>query len=60
MTTKVTTLHRSPSPASAEPAVTAEPSRPDPEVPARAKRRTFTARYKQQILAEYDAAPDGE
>jgi transposase-like protein len=34
--------------------------RPDPEVPARARRRTFTARYKQEILAAYDAAPDGE
>jgi transposase-like protein len=28
---------------------------PDPEVPARATRRTYTARYKAQILAEYDA-----
>jgi transposase-like protein len=34
--------------------------RPDPEVPARARRRTFTAQYKQEILAVYDAAPDGE
>jgi transposase-like protein len=33
---------------------------PDPEVPARARRRTFTAAYKQEILAAYDAAPDGE
>jgi transposase-like protein len=33
--------------------------RPDPEVPERAKRRTFTARYKLEILAEYDAAADG-
>jgi transposase-like protein len=38
----------------------AEPARPDPEVPARAKRRTFTAQYKLDIVAEYDAAPDGE
>jgi len=38
----------------------AEPARPDPEVPARAKRRTFTAQYKLEIVAEYDAAPDGE
>jgi hypothetical protein len=29
---------------------------PDPEVPARARRRTFTAQYKQEILAAYDAA----
>jgi hypothetical protein len=34
--------------------------RPDPEVPKRARRRTFTAAYKQEILAAYDAAPDGE
>ena len=33
--------------------------RPDPEVPERAKRRTFTARYKLDIVAEYDAAPEG-
>lgn len=34
--------------------------RPGPKVPARARRRTFTAQYKLDILAEYDAAPDGE
>ena len=34
--------------------------RPDPEVPKRARRRTFTAKYKAEILAAYDAAPDGE
>lgn len=28
---------------------------PDPEVPPRASRRTYTARYKAQILLEYDA-----
>jgi len=33
--------------------------RPDPEVPERAKRRRFTAKYKLEILAEYDAAPEG-
>jgi transposase len=32
----------------------------DPEVPQRARRRTFTATYKLKVLAEYDAAPDGE
>jgi transposase-like protein len=36
------------------------PPRPDPEVPERARRRTFTAKYKQEILAAYDAAADGE
>ena len=34
--------------------------RSDPEVPERARRRTFTATYKLEILAAYDAAPDGE
>jgi len=32
------------------------PTRPDPEVVADAKRRTFTAEYKQRILTEADAA----
>jgi transposase len=32
------------------------PPRPDPEVVAGAKRRAFTAEYKQRILAEADAA----
>ena len=36
------------------------PRRPDPEVPERARRRTFTAKYKLEILAAYDAAADGE
>jgi len=34
--------------------------RPNPEVPERARRRRFTAKYKLEILAAYDAAPDGE
>jgi transposase len=34
--------------------------RPDPEVPGRARRRTFTAAYKQEILTAYDAAGPGE
>ena len=34
--------------------------RPDPEGPERARRRTFTAKYKLEILAAYDAAGDGE
>lgn len=29
---------------------------PDPEVPARATRRTYTAAYKARVLAEYEAA----
>ena len=32
------------------------PPRPDPEVVAEAKRRAFTAEFKQRILAEADAA----
>ena len=32
----------------------------DPEVPERARRRTFTAQYKLDILAAYDAAGPGE
>jgi transposase-like protein len=36
------------------------PPRPDPEVVADAKRRTFTAEYKQRILAEADAAEPGD
>lgn len=28
---------------------------PDPQVPARAQRRTYTARYKAKVLAEYEA-----
>src|ERR1700739_3405997 len=34
--------------------------RGDPEVPEKARRRTFTAKYKLEILAAYDAAPAGE
>ncbi len=34
--------------------------RPDPEVPERARRRTFTAQYKLDVLKAYDAAPPGE
>ena len=29
---------------------------PDPEVPERAKRRTYTAKYKRDVLVEYEAA----
>jgi transposase len=33
--------------------------RSDPEVPAKAKRRTFTAAFKAKVLAEYEEAPQG-
>lgn len=29
---------------------------PDPQVPQRAKRRTYTAKYKRDVLAEYEAS----
>ncbi len=32
----------------------------DPQVPERARRRSFTAAYKLQVLAEYDAAGPGD
>ena len=34
--------------------------RPDPEVPEKARRRRFTAQYKLDVVAEYDAAPAGQ
>jgi transposase-like protein len=37
-----------------------ERGRPDPEVPERARRRRFTAQYKLDVVAEYDAAVPGE
>src|SRR6476661_3505133 len=37
-----------------------EQERPDPEVPEKARRRTFTAQYKLDVVAEYDAAAPGE
>src|SRR5512135_3440347 len=37
-----------------------EPGHPDPEVPERARRRMFTAQYKLEILAAYEAAEPGE
>jgi transposase len=36
-----------------------EHGRPDPEVPERARRRRFTAQYKLDVVAEYDAAATG-
>jgi transposase len=41
--------------------VTGKPQeRPDPEVPERARRRSFTVQYKLDVVAEYDAAPAGK
>jgi len=36
------------------------PTDPDPEVPQRARRRSFTAAYKLEVLAAYEAAEPGE
>lgn len=55
-----TALDRAPVMADAGQVADAEPARPDPEVPERARRRTFTAKYKLEILAAYDAAGPGE
>src|ERR1700750_1708960 len=40
--------------------VAGEQERPDPEVPQKARRRRFTAQYKLDVVAEYDAAAAGE
>src|SRR5487761_1124344 len=53
----VTVLGRAP--VTGDPGRVAE-ERPDPEVPERARRRRFTAQYKLDVVAEYDAAPAGE
>jgi len=60
MTSKVTTLARAAG--MEDPGRVAEDAtqRPDPEVPERVRRRRFTAKYKLEVLAAYDAAPDGE
>ena len=55
----VTVLDRAPVTGDAG-GVTDEQRRPDPEVPERARRRTFTAQYKLGVLAAYDAAAPGE
>ena len=60
MTNKVTTLVRATRIEDPGRMSDAGTERPDPEVPERARRRTFTAKYKLEILASYDAAPDGE
>ena len=60
MTSKVTALVRAPGIEDPGRMGDAGTERPDPEVPERARRRTFTAKYKLEILAAYDAAPEGE
>ena len=60
MTNKVTTLVRATRIEDPGRMDGAGVGRADPEVPERARRRTFTAKYKLEILAAYDAAADGE
>ena len=73
MTSKATPPRRAPrsgasagnSPAAAESVSVVDTTagqsrRPDPEVPERARRRTFTAKYKLEILAAYEAAAEGD
>jgi transposase len=60
MTSKVTALARATGIEDPGRVSGAGAERPDPEVPERARRRTFTAKYKLEILAAYDAAAEGE
>jgi transposase len=60
MTTKVSPLLRASGVEDPGRVGDAGTGRPDPEVPERGKRRSFTAQYKLDIVAEYEAAPDGE
>ena len=60
MTTMVTRLDRAPGIEDPGRVSGAGRQRPDPEVPERARRRRFTAQYKLEMLAAYDAAPEGE
>ncbi len=60
ITNKVTTLVRAAGIENPGRVSGAGTERPDPKAPERARRRTFTAKYKLEILAAYDAAPDGE
>jgi transposase-like protein len=60
MTNEVTTLVRATGTEDPGRVSDDEAQRPDPEVPERARRRRFTAKYKLEILAAYDAAADGE
>jgi len=60
MTSKVTTLARTAGMEDPGRVAGDATQRPNPEVPERARRRTFTAKYKLEVLAAYDSAPDGE
>jgi len=56
----VTVLDRAVVTVDSERMVDREFKRPDPEVPERARRRTFTAKYKLEVLTAYDEAAAGE
>ena len=58
--TVTTMLDRASATVDPGPVANVDRGRPDPEVPERARRRTFTAKYKLDILAAYDAALPGE
>ncbi len=60
MTMTMTALDRAPGIADPGRVDGAGTERPDPEVPERARRRRFTAKYKLAVLAAYDAAANGE
>jgi transposase len=60
MTSKVSALLRPPGVVDPGRVDDVGTERPDPEVPERARRRTFTAKYKLEVLAAYDSAPGGE
>jgi len=60
MTSTVTTLGRAPGIEDPGRVPGDGRQRLDPEVPQRARRRRFTGQCKLEILAAYDAAPDGE
>jgi transposase len=59
-TMTMTVLDRAPVTGDPERVAGERQERPDPEVPERARRRTFTAQYKLDVLAAYDAAGPGE
>ena len=59
MTSNVTMFDRAPGVVDPGGKSGAGTRRPDPEVPVRARRRTFTAKYKLDVLAAYDAAVAG-
>jgi len=60
MTMTMTVLDRRPGIADPGRVDRAGGERADPEVPERARRRTFTAKYKLEVLSAYDAAAEGE